>query len=121
MGLPMHRQSGLPRRFPVGAKYVVESYGADESGLRVIARYIVLPGGRRINVPPDLPLPASSPVLPFRRAAAKSAQSRSAQSKRHAHAGGKKCGPARKRPTLATLIIWRRAKPPSPSPSITRG
>ena len=41
----------LPRRFPVGAKYVVEGYGAAEGQLRVIARYVVLPGGRRINLP----------------------------------------------------------------------
>ena len=40
----------LPRRFPVGAKYVVEGYGGAEGQLRVIARYVVLPGGRRINV-----------------------------------------------------------------------
>ena len=41
----------LPSRFPVGAKYVVEGYGGAEGQLRVIARYIVLPGGRRINLP----------------------------------------------------------------------
>jgi hypothetical protein len=40
----------LPRRFPVGAKYVVEGYGGAEGQLRVIARYVVLPGGQRINV-----------------------------------------------------------------------
>ena len=85
MGLPIHRQKELPRRFPVGAKYVVEGCGGDEGGLRVIARYIVLPGGRRINVPPDRPLPASSRVLPFRRTTAKPARS-----KGHAPASGKK-------------------------------
>jgi hypothetical protein len=40
----------LPRRFPVGAKYVVEGYGGAEGQLRVIARYVILPSGRRINV-----------------------------------------------------------------------
>jgi hypothetical protein len=59
MGLPIHRKKELPRRFPVGAKYVVEGCGSDEGRMRVIARYIVLPSGRRINVPPELPLPAS--------------------------------------------------------------
>ena len=55
MGLPIdHLSSRLPRRFPVGAKYVVEGYGGDVGNLRVIARYVVLPGGRRINVPADL-------------------------------------------------------------------
>jgi hypothetical protein len=55
MGLPIDRLSSrLPRRFPVGAKYVVEGYGGEEGNLRLIARYVVLPGGRRINVPADL-------------------------------------------------------------------
>jgi len=40
----------LPRQFPVGAKYVVEGYGGAEGQLRVSARYILLPGGQRINV-----------------------------------------------------------------------
>ena len=52
MGLPIYRHKELPRRFPVGAKYVVEGRGGEADGLRVIARYIVLPSGRRINVPP---------------------------------------------------------------------
>ena len=51
MGLPIYRHKELPRRFPVGAKYVVEGYGGEEGSLRIIARYIVLPSGRRINVP----------------------------------------------------------------------
>ena len=33
------------------AKYVVEGYGGEEGNLRVTARYVVLPGGQRINVP----------------------------------------------------------------------
>jgi hypothetical protein len=39
---------------PVGAKYVVEGNGGEEGNLRVIARYVVLPGGRLINIPADL-------------------------------------------------------------------
>jgi hypothetical protein len=84
MGLPIYRHKELPRRFPVGAKYVVEGRSGDAGGLRVIARYIVLPSGRRINVPPDLPLPASR-VLPFRRPPAKATRA-----KGHAAAIGKK-------------------------------
>ena len=53
-GSPKYRPSQLPRRFPVGATYVVEGFGGAEGDLRVIARYVVLPGGRRINVPTDL-------------------------------------------------------------------
>jgi hypothetical protein len=51
MGLPKDcLSSRLPRRYPVGAKYVVEGYGGEKGDLRVIARYVVLPGGRRINI-----------------------------------------------------------------------
>jgi hypothetical protein len=57
----------LPRRFPVGAKYVVEGYGGDDGNFRVIARYVVLPGGRRINVPADLSSPSAPRALAFRR------------------------------------------------------
>jgi hypothetical protein len=68
MGLPIDRLSSrLPRRFPVGAKYVVEGYGGEEGNLRLIARYVVLPGGRRINVPADLSQPVSPRALAFRR------------------------------------------------------
>jgi hypothetical protein len=68
MGMPIdHRSSRLPRRFPVGAKYVVEGSGGEEGNLRVIARYVVLPGGRRINVPADLSQPASPRARAFRR------------------------------------------------------
>ena len=54
MKRPRYGPSQLPRRFPVGATYVVEGFGGAEGDLRVIARYVVLPGGRRINVPIDL-------------------------------------------------------------------
>jgi hypothetical protein len=68
MGLPIDRLSSrLPRRFPVGAKYVVEGYGGEDGNFRVIARYVVLPGGRRINVPADLSQPVSPQALAFRR------------------------------------------------------
>jgi len=61
MKLPVERlPRRLPWRFPVGATYVIEGYGAQEGDLRVIARYVVLPGGRRINVPADLSRPAAS-------------------------------------------------------------
>ena len=55
MRLPIDRQSSpLPKRFPVGATYVVEGRGGEDGHLRVFSRYIVLPGGQRINVPCDL-------------------------------------------------------------------
>ena len=58
MGAPSnYRPSLLPRRFPVGATYVVE--GGVEGHLRVIARYVALPGGRRINIPARRPRSSS--------------------------------------------------------------
>ena len=65
MGAPSnYRPSQLPSRFPVGATYVVEGVGGAEGYLRVIARYVVLPGGRRINIPA---LRLVSPVPPRNR------------------------------------------------------
>jgi hypothetical protein len=49
----------LPRRFPVGTTYVVEGCGGAEGQLRVFSRYVVLPGGRRINLADDFSGPAS--------------------------------------------------------------
>jgi hypothetical protein len=45
---------GLPKRFPVGATYVVEGSGGENGHLRVFSRYVVLPGGRRINLGANL-------------------------------------------------------------------
>ena len=87
MGLPIDRLSSrLPRRFPVGAKYVVEGYGGEEGNFRVIARYIVLPGGHRINVPADLSSPPAPRAAAFRRRAS----TKKSQPKPHAASGGKK-------------------------------
>jgi hypothetical protein len=87
MGLPIYRMPGrLPRRFPVGATYVVEGFGGAEGDLRVIARYVVLPGGRRINVPADLSSPGSPRALPFRRRS----NSKQSQVKGRIASGGKK-------------------------------
>jgi hypothetical protein len=38
---------------PVGARYVVEGRGGKDGEFRIFSRYVVLPGGRRINVPLD--------------------------------------------------------------------
>jgi hypothetical protein len=55
MRLPIDRHSNpLPKRFPVGARYVVEGRGGEDGHLRVVSRYVVLPGGQRINIPSDL-------------------------------------------------------------------
>jgi hypothetical protein len=60
MGLPTRSlPRHVPRRLPVGAKYVIEGFGGREGHLRVTARYLVLPDGRRINVPLDLARPSA--------------------------------------------------------------
>ncbi len=80
MDLPLGRLQGrLPQRFPVGASYVVEGYGGDDGDLRVIARYVVLPGGRRINVPADA-APTALRAIAFRR---RSANAKRSQAKKH--------------------------------------
>jgi len=56
------RTTRLPRRFPVGATYVVEGFGGEAGKLRVVSRYVVLPGGKHINVPAALGQPPSSRV-----------------------------------------------------------
>ncbi len=92
MGPAINRMPGqLPRRFPVGATYVVEGYSGDQGDLRVIARYVVLPGGRRINVPADLSSLGSPRALPFRRRS----NSKQSRVKRRIAGGGKKI-PARR-------------------------
>ncbi len=59
MDLPSSSRPGrLPHQFPVGTTYVVEGYAGKEGHLRVISRYVVLPGGRRINVPSG-PVPSA--------------------------------------------------------------
>ncbi len=41
----MRKSSGLPRRFPPGTKYVLESRGAS------VHRFVELPNGRRFPLP----------------------------------------------------------------------
>jgi hypothetical protein len=68
MGISVNRlASRLPRRFPVGASYVVEGYPGNRGSLRVVARYLVMPGGERINLPTDGVTPAPARTLPARR------------------------------------------------------
>src|SRR3984893_2789091 len=74
MRLPVDRQSNpLPKRFPVGARYVVEGRGGEDGHLRVVSRYVVLPGGQRINVPSD---PGQPPGLSAHAPRPKRARSR---------------------------------------------
>jgi hypothetical protein len=58
------RSHRLPKSFPVGAVYVVEGSGGDCGRLSVSARYVVMPGGKRIEVPTN---PHKAPAPPARR------------------------------------------------------
>jgi hypothetical protein len=55
-----YRLDRLPKHLPAGAVYVIEGRGAEFDRLRVSARYVMLPNGRRIEFPADLPRGASA-------------------------------------------------------------
>jgi hypothetical protein len=51
MQLPGSRKRNrLPKKFPIGATYVIEGRGGENGQLRVFSRYVVMPGGERINI-----------------------------------------------------------------------
>ncbi len=119
MGLPIDRPSSrLPRRFPVGAKYVVEGYGGDRWQVSASLRAMWSCRAGSASM--------SHPIFPARRRRARFAFRRNSSSKQspakaRAASGGKKfAAAARNRLAAPTLMVRRRAKPPSPSPSITR-
>jgi hypothetical protein len=61
---PRRKLRRLPKSFPIGTTYVVEGHvvegHGDEAGGRfqVFSRYVVLPGGQRINIGSNLGGPA---------------------------------------------------------------
>jgi hypothetical protein len=72
----------LPKRFPVGAAYVIEGLGGEDGKLRVISRYVLLPSGRRINVPATPDAAAASSRAAGRRRPRTAQPKRPAQAKR---------------------------------------
>jgi hypothetical protein len=44
---------GLPSRFPVGTRYVVEGRGGGQGRLRIRLRYLEFPDGRHVELPVD--------------------------------------------------------------------
>jgi hypothetical protein len=58
------RSHRLPKSFPAGAVYVVEGTGGDHGHLSVSARYVLMPGGKRIDVPAK---PREEAAAPARR------------------------------------------------------
>ena len=59
-----HKPNRLPKRFPVGTTYVVEGRGGEHGDLRVFSRYVVLPGGQRINLADDFGGNFAGPASP---------------------------------------------------------
>jgi hypothetical protein len=45
---------GLPSRFPVGTRYVVEGRGGGQGRFRIRLRYLEFPDGRHVELPIDL-------------------------------------------------------------------
>lgn len=59
-----HNPRDLPKKFPIGTTYVVEGRGGEAGALQVYSRYVVLPGGQRINLGDDAKAtPAASPRM----------------------------------------------------------
>ena len=54
MGLPRdHQCRPLPKQFPAGTVYVVEGRSGQYGQFRVFSRYIVMPSGRKLEIPAD--------------------------------------------------------------------
>jgi len=43
----------LPKRFPIGTRYVIEGRGGGDGRLRVHVRYLEFPDGRHVDLPAD--------------------------------------------------------------------
>jgi hypothetical protein len=83
MNLPLNSQPGrLPKRFPVGTTYVVEAHGSMDGNTQVFSRYVVLPGGRRINITAESGGSASARARRPRSRAQKGMELRSHRSKK---------------------------------------
>ena len=61
----------IPKRVPVGTKYVIEGKSRGDGQVQVFSRTLVFPDGRCFELPSDVPPPA-----PRRRSASRSARCR---------------------------------------------
>jgi len=48
----------IPKRVPVGTKYVVEGKGQGDGRVQIYSRYLIFPDGRMFDLPPDSAQPA---------------------------------------------------------------
>jgi hypothetical protein len=60
------RSARIPKRVPVGTKYVIEGRSRGAGEVHVFSRYLVFPDGRHFELPSDLPTAA----IPRRRRSA---------------------------------------------------
>lgn len=47
------RTDRLPKRFPVGTKFIVQGKQRGDGGLHIFSRYLVFPDGRCLDLPSD--------------------------------------------------------------------
>ena len=90
-----HKPNRLPKRFPVGTTYVVEGRGGEEGHLRVFSRYVVLPGGRRINLADDFGGDFAGPASPRARRRGRSRNGTPSGAKSRRQPGEKNYGSGR--------------------------
>jgi hypothetical protein len=48
----------IPKRVPVGTKYVVEGKGQGDGRVQIYSRYLIFPDGRMFDLQPDGARPA---------------------------------------------------------------
>ena len=49
------RTARIPKRVPIGTKYVIEGKSRGEGQVHVFSRYLVFPDGRCFDLPSDMP------------------------------------------------------------------
>jgi len=54
------RTARIPKRVPVGTKYVVEGKSRGAGKVMIYSRYLVFPDGRHFDLPSDVPPAARS-------------------------------------------------------------
>ncbi len=113
-----HEMPQLPKRLPAGSVYVVEGRVGRHGNLRVSSRYLVMPSGEKVKFPMELA--AKHPVGAGSRRLFGRDSRPSSRTKEFSRGNKKICSPPRNKASEDTLSVRRRAKPPSPSPSITR-
>ena len=66
----MRKAKGLPSRFPVGTKFVIEGRPAADGEAQVFKRHIEFPDGRYLQLPARTEKPRSAALRRAKRAAA---------------------------------------------------